>query len=247
MEGVKTGPAPPPPSPPPSAPPPLPPPPLPPPSEPLTLPTPPPPTPVPPPPPTTEGEDIGRLLLEKLRKIEDEVREFQKQRETAKMAVEEIMEETTPQHGSVKNVLIAGKTSCTNMYPLTGENASDSSDKENQESVASGTTSPNASEQKGRDTKTGGKESSFSVHSTEGTKANFDKVVIAILGLDPTGEGSPVKLHPELPTRWKHWIVRGIPSGQREKLMKKHSRKGDCPLEVSKVNPEIEATMADAT
>lgn len=79
-------------------------------------------------------------------------------------------------------------------------------------------------------------------------KSRLDEEALSKLAADPTAEdGTPVNLHPDLSLRWKHWVVKGLPKEQKEELLKKYVRKGEYQFEAPKVNPEVEATMADIT
>ncbi|XP_051169559.1 uncharacterized protein LOC127286935 [Leptopilina boulardi] len=67
-----------------------------------------------------------------------------------------------------------------------------------------------------------------------------------ILGEDPAAKDSrETKLHPDVASRWKYWLISGITEKEKEDLLNKYPRKGDCLLEPPQLNPEIKVPMND--
>ena len=52
-------------------------------------------------------------------------------------------------------------------------------------------------------------------------------------------------LNKDLVKRWKYWIEKRMKKEEKEKLKLQYNYKGNCPLVVPKLNPEISAAMSD--
>ena len=68
------------------------------------------------------------------------------------------------------------------------------------------------------------------------------------MGEDPTTISQiDHNFHPELTRRWSGWLANGLKVEDKEKILKKYSRKGSCALEAPTVNKELIKAIPEAT
>lgn len=76
----------------------------------------------------------------------------------------------------------------------------------------------------------------------------LDEGILEKLGNDPTVSSlEDLVLHPQLATRWKVWLVKGLNQEQKENVLKKYSRKGSVSLEAPKLNAEVLKAIPETT
>lgn len=75
----------------------------------------------------------------------------------------------------------------------------------------------------------------------------LDEVTREILGEDPAaGEPKQEAISPFLVSRWKCWIRQGLKAEEKDKLLGKYPRKGECPLEAPRLNQEVSLSLTEA-
>ncbi|KMQ83782.1 reverse transcriptase and recombinase [Lasius niger] len=101
-----------------------------------------------------------------------------------------------------------------------------SSDKENEESAIS----PEALEE--------------TISAEENNFAELDQETLEILG-DDSGckdEGG-LTLYPRLALTWEKILLERLKKEKKVEILQKYPRKGNCPIQAPKLNPEIEASV----
>ncbi|KMQ91154.1 reverse transcriptase and recombinase, partial [Lasius niger] len=102
------------------------------------------------------------------------------------------------------------------------------SDKENEESAIS----PEALEER--------------ISAEENNFAELDQETLEILG-DDSGckDEGRLTLHPMLALAWEKILLEGLKKEKKVEILEKYLRKGNCPIQAPKLNPEIEASVND--
>lgn len=76
----------------------------------------------------------------------------------------------------------------------------------------------------------------------------LDTDILEKMGEDPSSVSQEDHvLNSELTRRWNNWLVKGLHKDEKEKILKKYSRKGPCALEAPIVNREIVKAIPEAT
>lgn len=82
--------------------------------------------------------------------------------------------------------------------------------------------------------------------SVEDSFAELDQETLDILGDDSSlkDEGK-FMLHPRLALAWEKILLEGLRKDKKIELLEKYPRKGNCPIQSPKLNPEIAASVKD--
>ncbi|KAM0730411.1 hypothetical protein ACS0PU_002740 [Formica fusca] len=72
----------------------------------------------------------------------------------------------------------------------------------------------------------------------------LNEEVLKILGKDLASPPDPEQnMHPDLASRWRFVLSKGLPKEVKKEILDKYSRKSFCCLEVPELNPEIKASL----
>lgn len=84
--------------------------------------------------------------------------------------------------------------------------------------------------------------------NTEAPETITDPEILEILGKNPSSDNTKDSvLHPDIATRWQHWIARGISKSEKSDLLAEYGRGGNCHLEAPVLNPEVGASLNEAS
>lgn len=73
----------------------------------------------------------------------------------------------------------------------------------------------------------------------------LDEETLEILGEGPFSNEMEFTFHPKLAETWKKVLVEDIDKEGKIKFFKMYPRKGNCPIDTPKLNPEVEAILND--
>lgn len=82
---------------------------------------------------------------------------------------------------------------------------------------------------------------------TEDKFAELNEDVLELLGEDDSSKVEEFKFHPELVKRWQRILSEGLKKDAKSQLLDIYPRKGNCPIDTPKLNPEIEAFVNETT
>lgn len=74
---------------------------------------------------------------------------------------------------------------------------------------------------------------------------DLDDETLEILGEGIDQDDGELTLHPKLVETWKKVLLEGLDKETKVTLLKTYPRKGNCPIETPKLNPEVEASVSD--
>lgn len=76
----------------------------------------------------------------------------------------------------------------------------------------------------------------------------LDEEALEILGVNPAqGQQKEVQLNSAIRSRWKYWIRNVLTAEEKEQLIAKYPRKGECNLEAPLLNPEVTGSLTETT